>query len=111
MQLSRLPTGSTKDIKFIKVLASVLHVPTQFGIVRALKLADRMQGENFAADVRPAAMARMYQSHFFRALLNEARTADASTTQAAPPAGLGDLPSVVDAIRQVVEATSQGTRP
>lgn len=94
-QQSRLPAAVTKEDAAIKTIAKALRVMAPAGIPRALQLADRMQGDDFPDDVRPAAMSRMYQTHFFTALLNEVRSAEMSTTQDSPPAGLGRTPLIV----------------
>lgn len=94
-QAHRLPSFTKKELSMIKWLATVLRVLAPFGIPRALKLADRMQGENFAEDIRPAAMTRMYQTHFFKALYNEVKSVEVNTAQPEPPPDLGNKPLVV----------------
>ncbi|MEK6222267.1 MAG: alpha/beta hydrolase, partial [Chloroflexota bacterium] len=94
-QSARLPAAMNREFTMIKLLATVLGALTPFGIPRALKLADRMQGEYFSDAVRPAAMARMYQSHFFTTFYNEAVSAKTSTANSQPPADLGGKPLVV----------------
>jgi hypothetical protein len=37
----------------------------------------------------------MYQTHFFKALLNEVKAVELNTAQTEPPASLGNLPLVV----------------
>jgi pimeloyl-ACP methyl ester carboxylesterase len=94
-QRYRLPSDAMKELTMIKRLASVFRVLAPVGIPRALKLADRMQGENFPDDIRPAAMARMYQTHFFKALLNEVKAVELNIAQSEPPVDLGDTPLIV----------------
>jgi pimeloyl-ACP methyl ester carboxylesterase len=94
-QQQRMPAATMKELQVIKRLASVLRVLAPFGIPRALKLADRLQGEYFAADIRAEAMARMYQTHFFRSLLNEVKAVEVSTSQTDPPATLNEVPLIV----------------
>jgi pimeloyl-ACP methyl ester carboxylesterase len=94
-QRHRLPPETMKEGTMIKGLASVLRVLAPIGIPRALKLADRLQGDNFPDEIRPAAVARMNQSHFFKALFNEVKQVELNTAQTAPPANLGDIPLVV----------------
>ncbi|MGB3717309.1 MAG: alpha/beta hydrolase [Candidatus Promineifilaceae bacterium] len=94
-QRNRLPPEMMKEGTMIKVLASLFRMLAPFGIPRALKLADRMQGDNFPDDVRPAAMARMYQSHFFKALFNEVKAVESNTALTEPPPDLGNTPLIV----------------
>jgi len=94
-QRYRLPSDMIKEGTILKGFASVFRALAPVGIPRALKLADRMQGDNFPDDVRPAAMARMYQSHFFKALFNEVKASELSTAQTEPPADLGNTPLIV----------------
>ena len=94
-QQQRMPADSMKGLQALKWLTYALGALAPFGIPRALKLADRLQGENFEADIRPAAMARMYQTHFFRSLRNEIRAVEVSTAQADPPRALNDVPLIV----------------
>jgi pimeloyl-ACP methyl ester carboxylesterase len=94
-QRFRLPPSTRRQLSIVKALALVFRALAPFGIPRALKLADRIQGENYPDDVRPAAMARMYQSHFFTAMYNEIKAVELDTDQANPPADLGDMPLIV----------------
>jgi pimeloyl-ACP methyl ester carboxylesterase len=94
-QRHRLPPDMMKEGTMIKGFAAVFRVLARFGIPRALKLADRMQGDNFPDEIRPAAMARMNQSHFFKALFNEAKAAESNTAQINPPLDLGHTPLIV----------------
>jgi pimeloyl-ACP methyl ester carboxylesterase len=94
-QRQRMPAGAMKELQMIRWLAIFLRLLAPFGIPRALKLADRLQGENFAANIRGAAMARMYQTHFFRSLLNEVKAVEVNTARADPPATLEDIPLIV----------------
>ena len=91
----RLPPNTKKELTMIKWLSTVLRVLAPIGIPRALKLADRMQGENFPEDIRPAAMARMYQTHFSKALYNEIKSVELNTAQREPPPDLGNRPLVI----------------
>jgi len=94
-QRFRLPPQSSRELRLIKVMALIFRVLAPLGIPRLLKLADRMQGENYPIEVRSAAMARMKQSHFFMALYNEVKAAERDTAQANPPADLGAKPLVI----------------
>lgn len=94
-QRFRLPSSTRRQLSILKALAQVFRVIVPFGIPRALRLADRMQGENFPDDVRPAAMARMNQNHFFTAFYNEIKAVETDTDQANPPTYLGDTRIVV----------------
>jgi hypothetical protein len=94
-QRHRLPSNAIKELTILKLLASVLRMIAPFGISRVLRLADRMQGATFAEDIRPAAVARMNQAHFPKALFNEVRAVEMNTTQGKSPADLGKLPLVV----------------
>ncbi len=94
-QQQRMPADTMKELQVIKRLAYVLGALAPFGVPRALKLADRLQGENFEADIRAAAMARMYRSHFFRSLLNEVKTVEVCTRGSDPPATLNEIPLIV----------------
>ncbi|MCP4539165.1 MAG: alpha/beta hydrolase [Chloroflexi bacterium] len=94
-QRYRLPSDTMKETRMIKGLASIFRVLAPVGIPRAFKLADRMQGENFPNDVRPSAMARMYQSHFFKALFNEVKAAELNTALTEPPPDFGNTPLIV----------------
>jgi pimeloyl-ACP methyl ester carboxylesterase len=94
-QRFRLPSSTRKQISILKALVLVLRAIVPFGIPRALGLADRMQGENFPDDTRPAAMARMNQTHFFTAMYNEIKAVELDTDQANPPSDLGDMPLAV----------------
>ena len=94
-QRHRLPPDMMKEGTMIKGFASVSRVLAPFGIPRALKLADRMQGDNFPDEVRPAAISRMYQSHFFKALFNEVKAVELNTALTEPPNDLGNTPLIV----------------
>lgn len=94
-QRHRLPADTLRGVTMLRWLATVLGLLAPFGVPRALKLADRLQGENFAAEIRPAAMARMYQTHFFRSLLNELKAVELNTALREPPADLADTPLIV----------------
>jgi len=94
-QRFRLPSSTRRQHNFMKAFALVFRVIVPLGIPRALKLADRLQGENFPDEVRQAAVSRINQSHFFAAMYNELKAVELDTDQGNPPADLGDMPLIV----------------
>ena len=94
-QKFRLPEKFSEENENLEYFASLFKIIVPFGIARILKLADNMQGEYFDDDIRPAAMSRLYQTHFFTALYNDIKSTEISISQVAPPDSLGDLPLIV----------------
>jgi len=94
-QKYRLPEKMSEENESMKSFASFFKLLVPFGIPRVLDLADKMQGDYFDEEIRPAAMSRLYQTHFFDALYNEIESTELSISQVAPPDSLGDLPLIV----------------